>query len=465
MARVQSYGATQEVTGSCHILTIENKKIMIDCGMFQGEYEEQNAKPFEFNPREIDYLFITHGHLDHVGRLPKLIKEGFEGKIYTTLATMDLSYLILMDSAKIMSEDFNTRYKKALRKNRTKKLQKPIYTPLDVEKTFTQIEWINPEYNTYYNLYEGISFRFKDAGHILGSGFIEFSFIKNGKSKTIVFSGDIGNNNHLVLPDLQKCTSADYLYVESTYGDREHQSIQKSIKEFKKVILTTLEHKGNILIPSFAIERTQEILCILKEMYDNNELPKCKIYLDSPMAIRTTKIYNTYTQNLSRQCQKNLKKDGSVFQFDLLTYTVTPEASKGINDIKTKAIIIAGSGMCNGGRILHHFKHRIWNKNNAIIFVGYQAQGTLGREIIDGAKWINIYGEDIIVKASIHTINGFSAHADQKGIIKWIKKIKKLKKVFLIHGEKENQKILKDVLTKELDRKVKIVKYKEKVIL
>ncbi len=465
MINIQSYGATREVTGSCHLMHINGKNIMIDCGMFQGEDEDKNEKPFDFDPSKIDYLLVTHGHLDHVGRIPKLIKEGFKGTIYATEATMDLAYIILMDSAKIMAEDFDTRYKKALRKNQTKKLQKPIYSPLDVEKTFNQINWENPLYEKYYDLCEGVSFVYRDAGHILGSAFIELSYTQEGVSKTIVFSGDIGNNNHLVLPNLQKCSKANYLYVESTYGNREHQGIKKTIKEFKKVIIDTLEKKGNVLIPSFAIERTQEILCILKDMYDNKELPKCKIYLDSPMATKATEVYSKYTQNLSPKCQHNLEEDGAIFNFEALTYTLTPEASKGINNIKSKAIIIAGSGMCNGGRIIHHFKHRIWNKKNAVIFVGFQAQGTLGREIVEGAKWINIYGEDIIVKASIHTINGFSAHADQKGIMKWISKIKKLKKIFLIHGEYESQKVLKEVLEKKLNKDVVIVEYGKKIKL
>ena len=465
MIDVQSFGATQEVTGSCHILHFNDKKIMIDCGMFQGEDEDKNEKPFDFDPSKIDYLLVTHGHLDHVGRIPKLIKEGFKGTIYATQATMDLAYIILMDSAKIMREDYATRYKKALRQNRAKKLQKPIYAPLDVEKTFNQITWINPEYNKYYTLCEGVSFVFRNAGHILGSAFIELSYTQDGISKTIVFSGDIGNNNHLVLPNLQKCSKANYLYVESTYGNREHQNIKKTTKEFKDVIVQTLKKKGNVLIPSFAIERTQEILCILKEMYENKELPKCKIYLDSPMATKATQIYKKYIQELSPKCQHKMQEDGAIFNFEALTYTLTPEASKAINNIKSKAIIIAGSGMCNGGRIIHHFKHRIWDKKNAVIFVGFQANGTLGREIVNGAKWINIYGEDIIVKASIHTINGFSAHADQKGIIQWIRKIKKLKKIFLVHGELESQKILKTVLEEKLNKDVKIVQYGKKIKL
>jgi metallo-beta-lactamase family protein len=463
MITIQSYGATQEVTGSCHILSIDDKKIMIDCGMFQGEEEEQNAKKFEFNPADIDYILITHAHLDHIGRIPKLIKEGFRGKIYATKPTMELAYIILLDSAKIMNEDFDTKRRKAVRQAKEKKVKAPLYGPLDVEKTFNQIEWINPLYDEYYDLCEGISFRYKNAGHILGSAFIELSYTQKGKSKTIVFSGDIGNSNHLVLPNLQKCSRANTLYVESTYGDREHQSIKSTIKEFKKIIIKTLNKKGNVLIPSFAIERTQELLCILREMHNDGELPKCKIFLDSPMATRATEVYRDYNEELSATCRHNVKEDGTVFNFESLVYTQTPESSKAINNVKSRAIIIAGSGMCNGGRITHHFKHRIWNPKNAVIFVGYQAKGTLGRKIIEGAEWINLYNEDIIVKASIHTINGFSAHADQKTMIKWISKIKKLKKVFLIHGEVQGQKGFKKAIKEKLDIDAHIVKYKEKI--
>ena len=463
MIQIKSYGATQEVTGSCHIVTIDDKKIMIDCGMFQGEEEEQNAQKFGFNPADIDYILITHAHLDHIGRIPKMVKEGFSGKIYATTPTMELAYIILMDSAKIMHEDFNTKRRKAVRK--AKKLKKPLYGPLDVEKTFNQVKWINPEYDTYKELGEGISFRYKNAGHILGSAFIELSYMQEGKSKTIVFSGDIGNSNRLVLPNLQKCTRANALYVESTYGDREHHSIKSTIKEFKKIIIKTLNNKGNILIPSFAIERTQELLCILRDMHNKGELPKCKIFLDSPMATRATDVYRQYNEELSVSCQHNVQDDGTVFNFNALVYTQTPESSKAINDVKSRAIIIAGSGMCNGGRIVHHFKHRIWKPKNVVLFVGYQAKGTLGRKIVEGAEWINLYGEDIIVKASIHTINGFSAHADQKAMIKWISKIKKLKKIFLIHGEVESQKTFKEAIKEKIGIDSHIIKYEEKIVI
>jgi len=465
MAVVKSYGATKEVTGSCHVLKIGDVKIMIDCGMFQGEDEDKNEEAFYFKPSSIDYILVTHAHLDHVGRIPKLVKEGFKGKIYATAATMDLAEIILMDSAKIMTEDFQTHYRKALRKGRETKLKKPLYEPLDVDKTFQKIEWVNPEYDKYYDLCEGVSFVYRNAGHILGSAFIELSYMENNDSHSIVFSGDIGNDNGLVMPNLDKCSKSQALYVETTYGNREHQSIDLTIKEFKKIIIKTLKKNGNVLIPSFAVERTQELLCILRDMHTTGELPKCKVFLDSPMATRATTVYRSYAEELTKKCQKNVKEDGSVFNFDSLIYTETPQASKGINDIKRRAIIIAGSGMCNGGRITHHFKHRIWDKNNVVIFVGFQAQGTLGREIVEGVKWINIFGEDIIVKSSIRTINGFSAHADQKGILEWISKIKNLKKVFLVHGEKESQKVFKGVLKEKLGLDAHIVAFKEKIRL
>ncbi len=465
MATVKSYGATEEVTGSCHLLEIGDIKIMIDCGMFQGEDEQKNAQGFDFEASSIDFVLLTHAHLDHVGRVPKLVKEGFKGKIYATVGTMDLAEIILLDSAKIMNEDFETKYKKALRKGRAHKLLKPLYDPIDVDTTFREIEWVNPEYDEYYDLCEGVSFTYRNAGHILGSAFIELSYMDENSSHTIVFSGDIGNDNKLVLPDLQKCDNTQSLYVETTYGDRKHQSIDLTIKEFKDVIVKTLHNKGNVLIPSFAVERTQELLCILRQMHEKKELPKCKIFLDSPMATRATDVYRNHVDKLSRQCQENVKEDGSVFNFNALIYTLTPEASRGINDIKSGAIIIAGSGMCNGGRITHHFKHRIWDKKNAVIFVGYQAQGTLGREIVDGAQWINVYGEDIIVKASIHTINGFSAHADQEGILEWIAKMKNLTKVFLVHGEKEAQVYFKEALKERLGLDAHIVKFKEQIVL
>ena len=456
MATVTSYGATQAVTGSCHLLEIEGVKILIDCGMFQGAEEAQNEQPFGFDASNVDYLFLTHAHLDHVGRVPKLVREGFSGKIFATAATKDLAYIILLDSVKIMNEDFSTRYKKALRRSEGARVKKPLYEPLDVQKTFTQIEWVEVDYGEFSLLCEGVSFRFLNAGHILGAAFIEFDYMDANDSRSIVFSGDIGNSSGLLLPHLEQCAKAEYLYIESTYGDRDHRSMEETLKEFKSVVLATLARGGNVLIPSFAVERTQEILRILKEMYENGELEHVKVFLDSPMASKATEVYADYMHHLNYE---------DSFDFDSLVYTLTAEESKAINLVESNAIIIAGSGMCSGGRILHHFKRRIWNEKNAVVIVGYQAVGTLGREIVDGAEWINLYGEDIIVKASIHTINGFSAHADKKAMLSWMYGIKNLKKVFIVHGEKETQKNFAASIKEELGVEAHIVKHAEKIEL
>jgi len=465
MATVVSYGAAKVVTGSCHLLAIEGgTRILVDCGMFQGQEEERNYGPFDFDPSEVDYLLITHAHLDHVGRIPKLVKEGFAGKIYATRATRDLAEIILLDSAKIMKEDFDTNYRKAQRQGKENAVLEPLYAESDVEDAF-ELAWQYMDYEQPVSLKKDIELIYRDAGHILGSAFIEIRYIEHGVEQTIVFSGDIGNDTDIVMKDLSPCPRANYLYVESTYGDREHQSVENTITEFKSVIIKTMRDWGNVLIPSFAVERTQEILCILKQMHMRKELPQCKIFVDSPMATRATEVYRNYSDLLSSECQEIKEHDGAIFDFENLVYTLDVEASKAINDVDTRAIIIAGSGMCSGGRILHHFKNRLWNKKNAVIFVGYQAIGTLGRNIVDGARWIKIYHEDILIKASIHTINGFSAHADQKGIVKWISQIEDLKRIYLIHGEEDKQMILRSVLENVLHAKAHIVEPGEVIYL
>jgi metallo-beta-lactamase family protein len=465
MATVISYGAAEVVTGSCHLLNIDGgPTILIDCGMFQGKEEERNYGPFDFDPSEVDYLLLTHGHLDHVGRIPKLVKEGFRGSIYATNATRDLAEVILLDSAKIMKEDYMTRYKKAQRRGKEGSVLEPLYAESDVEEAF-DLSWHYPSYGEAFELEKGIELVYRNAGHILGSAFIEITYEEKGSKRTIVFSGDIGNDHGMVMPALASCAHTDYLYVESTYGDRDHQSADASITEFKRVIIDTLHNWGNVIIPSFAVERTQEILCMLKEMHDRKELPQCQVFLDSPMATRATDIYRKYSEELNEKCQAIKEYDGTVFDFESLVYTLDVEASKKINDVDRRAIIIAGSGMCNGGRILHHFKNRLWNRKNALIFVGYQAEGTLGRKIVDGARWIKIYHEDILVKASVHTINGFSAHAGQSAIIKWISQIEDIHSIYLIHGEEDKQVILRSVIENALHKKAHIVEPEEVIYL
>ncbi|MEA3417948.1 MAG: MBL fold metallo-hydrolase [Campylobacterota bacterium] len=463
MAFLQSFGAAEVVTGSCHLLQLQcGVNILVDCGMFQGLVEERNHEPFGFDPSEVDFLLLTHGHLDHVGRIPKLVKEGFKGTIVTHRSTLDLAEVVLLDSAHLMEEGYKTRYRKAQRLGEEKEVKKPLYRTSDVRAVYHRT-MIYAAYDEKINLGNGISVIFKNAGHILDSAIIQVMFEEDGAKKTVIFSGDLGNDDDLVMPSPDIIDEADALFIESTYGDRNHKGVKESDIELQEVIMETFKKEGNVLIPSFAIERTQEILCLLKQMYDRGDLPPCQIFLDSPMAIRATEIYKRYHEELSECCNDFLERDGTIFDFPYLHYTLRVKDSMKINEEDSRCIIIAGAGMCNGGRILQHFKHRLWNENNALVFVGYQVQGTMGRKIVDGAKKIKVYGEEIIVKAKVHTINGFSAHADQNGLIGWMDNFKRLEKIFLIHGERDKQEIFLKEIEKRLDKKAHIVKQGEKI--
>ncbi|MBD3792882.1 MAG: MBL fold metallo-hydrolase [Campylobacterales bacterium] len=465
MATVISHGAAENVTGSCHFLEINNIKMLIDCGMFQGSHEEKNEERFGFNPAEIDYLLLTHAHIDHIGRVPKLVKEGFKGTIVSTSATWDIAYIMLMDAAKIFNEEYRTLYRKKQRVGEEDSLKKPLYDEDDIYDTF-QLNHINAIYNEAFVLSDDITLTFKDAGHILGSSFIQIDFQENNLSKSVVFSGDIGNIRRLVIDGLQYGKQTQTLFVESTYGDRVHRDLDASIAEFKEVIKDTIEDDGIVLIPSFALERTQEILVLLKEMFDNKELEHCKVFLDSPLAIKATELYSNYPLFLNEKHKSSASMGENPFLFDALRLTRDIRESMTINDVKKRAIIIAGSGMCTGGRILHHFKHRLWDKNNAVIFVGFQVEGTLGREIIDGTKMINVRGENVMVNAKVHTINGFSAHGDREDLIDWISHFKDLEMIYLIHGECDKMDAFKTTLKERFESiKVHIVKEREHIYI
>jgi metallo-beta-lactamase family protein len=375
---------------------------------------------------------------------------------------MDLAEVVLLDSAHLMEEEYKTQYRKAQRRGEEKKVKKPLYKTADVQSVY-HLPMIFAVYDQQIDLGNGIFINFKNAGHILDSAIIEVIFEEDSVKKKVVFSGDLGNDDDLVMSSPEIIKEADALFIESTYGDRNHKGVEESDAELQEVILETFKNDGNVLIPSFAIERTQEILCLLKQMYDRGDLPACKIFLDSPMAIRATEIYKRYHEELSEYCNAFLKRDGTIFDFPYLYYTLRVEDSIKINSEESRCIIIAGAGMCNGGRILKHFKHRLWNKKNALVFVGYQVEGTLGRKIVDGARRITVYGEEIIVKAKVHTINGFSAHADQNGLIGWMNNFTRLDKVFLVHGERDKQEIFQQEIKRRLHKKAHIVEYGEKI--
>jgi len=459
MATVTSYGAAQTVTGSCHLVKIGSIKILVDCGMFQGDGgSENNYKPFDFNPADIDFLIITHAHLDHIGRVPKLIKDGFNGKIISTKPTHDIANIMLHDSAKILKEEYKSIRKKAIRRGDEDNVLEPLYTADHVKKVFSK-KWHLLEYFEEHKLGKKIKVTLGNAGHIMGSSFVMIDYKEKKVPKRIVFSGDIGSPHRLIIDSIDNIEDADALFIESTYGDRKHKPLKESTEEFKQAVITTLERNGNVLIPSFALERTQEILWLLHKMYEENELPKCRVFLDSPLAIKATRLYNKYPINLSDEVEFQALDDNDPFSFETLELTRTVEESRQINKVKDRSIIIAGSGMCNGGRIMHHLKHRLWNKLNTVIFVGFQVPGTLGRGIIDGDEYVKIYGDDIVVKAQIETINGFSAHADQNDLIEWIGNFNDLKKLYLIHGETEKIEIFKDVIKDKLHHNPIVMEY------
>ncbi len=457
MAKVTSYGAAETVTGSCHLLKIGSIQILIDCGMFQGDGgSKKNYEPFVFEPSKIDYLILTHAHLDHIGRVPKLFKEGFSGRVIATKATRDIAKIMLLDSAGILYEEFKTISKKARRRGDEESVLEPLYTKDDVKEVFVK-KWCTLEYFEEHKLKQHIKVSLGNAGHIMGSCFAMIDYQEENQHKRVVFSGDLGSPERLIIDEHNKIDEADSLFIESTYGDRKHKPLKQSVAEFKEAVIKTLKQKGNVLIPSFALERTQEILWLLHEMHDNGELPKCRIFLDSPLAIKATKLYNKYPCHLSDELEYS--RGGDPFSFAWLEHMETRDQSMSINKVKERSIIIAGSGMCTGGRIMHHLKHRLWNSKNSVIFVGFQVEGTLGRSIIDSQKTVKIYGEDIVVKAKIYTINGFSAHADQSELIDWIRPIKNLKNIYLIHGETDKMKIFSDAIKNELGHESEIVNF------
>ena len=425
-------GATREVTGSCFHLSQDGLQLLVDCGMHQGlGADERNRNPFPFRPKEIGYLFLTHAHIDHSGLIPKLVKDGFRGRIITTPATADLARVLLADSANIQEKDAEWETKKALRKGNRVAVE-PLYT---MEDTIAAIPFFDRKpYGKMEQISDGIRYCFTDAGHILGSGTLEVWYGGAGGEKKIVFSGDIGKKGNPIINDPEHTTKSDYVVVESTYGNRLHKGLEDSIDELAEAVTETFRNGGNVLVPAFAVGRTQDILYILNKLVGEGRLPPLNVYVDSPLAKEASKIYDSHPELYDEEAKKFFRLKGGKKALKA-HFTGSVEESQRINQIEKGAIILAGSGMCEGGRIRHHLKHNLWRPECSIIFTGFQARGTLGRMLVDGAKSVFILKEKIAVKARIYTIGGFSAHADQKELLEWLGLFHNRPEVFIVHGE------------------------------
>lgn len=455
-------GAAKEVTGSNHLVEAAGKKFLVDCGLIQGRVaeEERNAEPFIYDPKEIDFMLLTHAHIDHSGRIPKLIKEGFKGAIYATKPTCELSRIMLADSGHI--QEAETEWKNRKRKREGKTLLEPLYTSKEGEESLKH--FIPVSYMDIIEIDENIRVRFNDAGHMLGSAIIEVWITENGKTTKIVFSGDLGNNDIKLLQPPSPITTADYVVMESTYGDRLHMKYKgdEKAEKFLDIVSTTLRRGGNVVIPSFAVGRTQEILYELNAIKERKnepeinakykELMNATVYVDSPLAITATEIFKRNLELFDDEAQERIKRGDNPLEFDGLKFTKTVEESVALNENTKPCIIMSASGMCDAGRIKHHLKHNLWNPLNTILFVGYQAPNTLGRRIVEGEKVVKIFGEEIAVNAQIEYIEGYSGHADQEWLMNFIYSFRdKPKKVFLVHGEERAQKVLKEKIEKDIE--------------
>ncbi len=448
------YGGAEMVTGANYLLEDEKNKFLIDCGLYQGSNfcEQKNFEPFPYNPEEIDCVFITHAHIDHIGRLPKLYKENFRGKIYSTAPTKDFAEFLLLDSLNLLkdeSEKFN---------------KEPLYEIKDIEGVLKL--WQKVSYHEKIEI-GNFEIEFFDAGHILGSSFI--SFYNKNEDKRIVFSGDLGNVPMPLIKATENLPSTDYLIIESAYGGRVHEDLEQRKEILEDVIEEVVKSKGVLLIPAFALERTQELLYELNDLVENQKIPAIPIFIDSPLAINLTMVYKKYCQDsmyFNETAIELFKKGDDIFDFKNLKMTFTTEQSKEILFVNPPKVIIAGAGMSNGGRIIHHEAQYLSDPKNIILFIGYQAEGSLGRKILDGEKKVKILDKQVEVNCQIRVISGYSAHADQRQILNWLLPVRKdFKKIFIVQGEKEQAEILSQKIKDELAVESYIPQQEEQIIL
>lgn len=441
---IQFFGAAREVTGSCHMVRCGNRQLLVDCGQIQGAPadEARNRAPFPFDPAAIEAVVLTHAHLDHSGRLPLLVKAGYRGPIYTHRATRDLCHIMLKDAASLIEKDAERENRRRLRQG--KRPVEPLYTRHDAEKAMHQLKVL--DYDIEQKILPGIQARLQDAGHILGSAIVELWLEENGQRRKLVFSGDLGHAGAPILHNPEVIREADLVVLESTYGDREHRSWDATLAELREVFHAAGRSAGNVLIPAFAIGRSQELLYLFKRYAKEWGIDRWTVFLDSPMAIEATEVYARHWKLFNAETTRRRKKDGDTFDMPNLHFSRTPAQSMAINRVRAGAIIIAGSGMCTGGRIRHHFKHNLWRESCHVIFAGFQARGTLGRQLVDGAKTVRLWDESIRVAAQIHTVGGLSAHADQSGLMNWYRNFEMLPTVALVHGESKPMEALAQIL-------------------
>lgn len=441
--KIRFLGGSETVTGSCHLITTQKHKILLDCGQFQGGrvIEDMNNLPFGFNPSEIDFLFLSHSHIDHSGRIPLLAKQGFKGKIICTNATHDLANIMLRDSGHIHEKEAEWQNRKRIRAG--KDSIDPLYTQEDAENALVYFQPVL--YDQVIAVSDSIKVRFNDAGHILGSAIIELWITEDDVTSKIVFSGDLGMDDKPILKNPTAIREADYLIMETTYGDRLHGEVNSRIDILMDIILRTIDRGGTVVIPSFAVGRTQEIIYELNKYYEYNkemqaQLSKIHVYIDSPLATSATEIFKRNAQVFDEETKQYILQGDNPLDFKNLHFTKSSQESQALNDDPTPKIIISASGMCDAGRIKHHLKHRLWDKNSSVVFVGYQAEGTLGRRIKDGQKDVKIFGESIHIEAEIYSIVGFSGHADQRGLLNWMGHFdKEPEAIFLVHGEADSR--------------------------
>ena len=446
--KITLYGAAGDVTGSAYHVQTDQANILVDCGLYQGEKmaDEKNRLPRSLSAGRLDAVVLTHGHLDHVGRLPILAKQGFRGPVVTTQATVEMAGLVLHDSAKVQAHDLVRENRK--RERAGKDPLDPLYSPADVDAILERFRPV--AYDRPTEIAAGIQARFVEAGHMLGSASIALSVEEGGRRRLVVFSGDIGPWGAPLLRDPAPPTEADFVLMESTYGDRNHRSLDETVREFEDIIRQALPRKGKILVPTFAIGRTQQILYHLALAFRRRTLPKFPVYLDSPMAVEASKIYLNH-QELMDDETKALQRVSSLREdLDSLKATATPEDSQALNSVPGPCLIMAGSGMCNGGRILHHLKYNLWRPETSVMIVGFQAAGTLGRLLVDRAETVRIFGETIAVRAGVHTLGGFSAHAGQSDLLRWFGAMAGSKpRVAVCHGEDKARTTLAGLLRQQ----------------